>query len=175
MKFGHKKIIILFISSVILAACGNNAPAKLVEPFKGCKMGKPKPIFELGMAHISNQKFELQPEAGVEEVLFDNGNTLTIRQSGCDVVHQEFNFLMQGDYTKASENACMMLAINQLYFLSKISPKLYGFQGWAQAMEAKIKEIKLAAPFELEKGFFVKIDKEATTTEKANFKITLFQ
>ncbi len=168
----RKKIVALSAAVLCMVGsfCCKNAPPK--KPFEGCKMGVPKPLFELGMAHVTSQTFVLTDTISIEKVGFDNANTLQFTQTGCEVVQQELVFRVLGNYQDATEKACIMLAINQLYFIGKLSPQLFGFTAWAQAMQEKISELHLGQSYELDKGFRVKISKSATQSEGV-FVVTL--
>ena len=124
-----------------------------------CKFGDPTAIFSDTMKMVKKHHFEIKEKTGIELASFSNGMMLEVEQSGCNEVHQQFTFILPGDFSKSDDNFWKTLAVKNFRLLADSSPKLYPFNGWADAIEGVKDRLKLAEPIEVDKGTQVRIDK----------------
>ncbi len=124
-----------------------------------CKFGDPTAIFSDTMKMVKKHHFEIKEKTGIELASFSNGMMLEVEQSGCNEVHQQFTFILPGDFSKSDDNFWKTLAVKNFRLLADSSPKLYPFNGWADAIDSVKDRLKLAEPVEVEKGTQVRIDK----------------
>lgn len=137
-----------------------------------CKYGAPKAIFFDETPGISNHSFSINQNEGTEKLRLDMGVDLTIIQSGCNNIRQEFQFLIPGKDFQAKEPAFwVVFATELLATLGRLGPDYAGFSAYAQAIESVASEIKLAETFELQQGFYVSIDR-ILGTENATLVLT---
>ena len=78
-----------------LIGCQSNSGK---DPFENCKYGKPKPIFPAESPMVNQHSFEIKGMEGIEEVSFSNGLSVTLVQTGCDYIQQEFQFTVPGNH-----------------------------------------------------------------------------
>ncbi|MDX1940609.1 MAG: hypothetical protein SFU99_08655 [Saprospiraceae bacterium] len=126
---------------------------------ENCKYGKPEAIFKAEQSGISAHAFKLQNNEGVEQVKFANGIELTLIQSGCDHIRQEFQFLLPGAPPIDEPAYWIAQTINSMRMLGSFGPDFQVFSVWSQEIENQVENIKLAESIELQQGFFVRIDR----------------
>lgn len=136
----------------LLISCKNDNNGK-------CKFGDPTAIFSDTMEMIKKHHFEVKERTGIELAAFKNGMMLEVEQSGCNDIHQQFTFILPGDYSKSDDTFWKVLTVKNFRMLAASSPKLFPFNGWAEAIEGVLPQMKLSEPFEVDKGFQVRIDK----------------
>ncbi len=125
-----------------------------------CKYGKPTAIFADTMPTIAKHFFQLKDGVGVEMVVFSNKLLLEIEQSGCNDIHQQFSFIMFGTFKETNDDTVWkQLAVKHFRDLANVSPSLFSFNGWADAIESVKDKLKLSEPMELEGNTQVRIDK----------------
>lgn len=137
---------------VVLIACNSKEEGK-------CKFGQPTAIFSDTMKVIKKHHFEIKDKTGVEMAAFSNGMMLEVEQSGCNDIHQQFTFILPGDFASTNDDFWKTLAVKNFKLLAESSPQLTAFTGWAQAIESVSDKLKLAEPIEVEKGTRIRIDK----------------
>ncbi len=153
-----RPLLAAFLILFTLFSCSNSET-------KTCKLGTPKAIFSDSMPTIKKHFFELKKEAsgekiGVEMVAFENKLLLEIEQSGCNNIVQQFSFIMFGKFPEqTNDDLWKALAIRHFRDLSKISPQLTAFNGWADAIESVQKDLKLGELTKVGEGFNVRVDK----------------
>ena len=143
---------IFFTLSSLLIACKNDSSGK-------CKFGEPTAMFSDTMEMVKKHHFEIKEKTGIELAAFKNGMMLEVEQSGCNEIHQQFTFILPGDYSKSDDTFWKVLTVKNFKILAASSPKLFPFNGWAEAIEGVSPQIKLSEPFEVDKGIQVRIDK----------------
>jgi hypothetical protein len=100
---------------------------------------------------------------------------LEIEQSGCNLVMQQFSFIMFGKFPEqADDELWKALAIRHFRDLAKIDPTLTAFNAWADAIETVKKELKLAEVTTIGDGFNVRVDK-IVSTDKATLVVQFSQ
>ncbi len=125
-----------------------------------CKYGAPRAIFLRETPGISNHSFSINQNEGIEKLRLDMGVDLTIIQSGCNNIRQEFQFLIPGKDFQGKEPAFWVaFATELLSTLGRLGPDYAGFSAYAQAIESIASEVKLAESFELQQSFYVSIDR----------------
>ena len=144
-------IAILLSFSLMISACKTETGK--------CKFGEPTAIFSDTMKMVKKHHFEVKEKTGIELASFSNGMMLEVEQSGCNEVLQQFTFILPGDFSKSDDNFWKTLAVKNFRLLADSSPKLYPFNGWADAIESVKDRLKLAEPVDVEKGTQVRIDK----------------
>lgn len=122
-----------------------------------CKYGRPTPIFSSNPA-IQTHRFTASENEAEEQVLFKDSTRLTVIQSGCNEIRQQFQFELQGSYQEETPSFWIQKTIERLRSLGSMGPDYQAFNAWAQSIEAQQNELKLAESVALEPGFFVTID-----------------
>lgn len=143
---------VLVFVLLIVGACKNDNQGK-------CKFGQPAAIFSDTMKMVKKHHFEIKDKTGVELVAFSNGMMLEVEQSGCNEIHQQFTFILPGDFANTNDGFWKTLAVKNFRLLSSSSPQLMAFSGWADAIESVSDKLKLAEPIEVSKGIQVRLDK----------------
>ena len=82
-------------------------------------------------------------------------SSLTIFQSGCDKISQEFRFQIN----PPSELDMASLGVEKLMYLANLDNRYMSFANWAQAIDGLRKEFTIQNEVEVEPGFFVGLDK----------------
>lgn len=151
--------IVMF--SILISACKNDKTSKTNNPFANCKCGAPTPIFKEQLpAYIAARNFTITSTAGVEVVKLTNGTTLQIEQTGCNDIKQEFSFIYTDEKFKQYSDALWIQnAIDEFRKIGSFSSNFQPFTLWGNALDAFKDGIKIGEQKELEKGFFMKIDK----------------
>ncbi|MDX1666637.1 MAG: hypothetical protein R3350_05395 [Saprospiraceae bacterium] len=127
--------------------------------FSDCKYDRPQPIFESDLPTVVEHQFDIRRMKGIEEVEFSGHPDLTIIQSGCDHIRQEFQFELDSLPQNTEAAFWIDLAQEQFHRLGNLSPDYLVFLSWAQEIKEKAYQIKLAESIELQPGFYVRIDK----------------
>ncbi len=124
-----------------------------------CEYGSPTAIFNADQPGIQQHSFALQGNEAREEVIFSDGLELTLLQSGCDNIRQEFQFNLKGNFSTQTPDFWITQAIQKLKRLGSMGYNYNGFSQWAQFIEAQKGNMKLAESTALEPGFYVQIDR----------------
>lgn len=147
---------------IFLLACNNTPPStndQSDKAFVDCKYGTPQAIFSTDLTQIKQHSFALTKNTGVEEILFADEKQLEIIQTGCNQISQEFRFKWSGDFRDKEAAFWLASAINELYYLGRLSEKYMSFSMWAAAIEEKATNLQLGQFILLEGNFKIKIDK----------------
>ena len=129
------------------------------ESFSECKYSKPGPVFDLEVARVIDQAFVLEGRESIEKVAFDNGMELTIRQSGCDYIHQVFEFRLPGRQSDGNTLSWILKSIEQLEFMGDLGPEYLVYHIWGEEISKQSRAIMLGESFELQPGYFISIDR----------------
>lgn len=140
------------VISLCVFACQDSQSGK-------CKFGDPTAMFSDTMVAVKKHHFEIKDKTGIELAAFKSGMMLEVEQSGCNDIHQQFTFILPGDFSKTDDAFWKTLAVKNFRLLSDASPRLTGFNNWADAIERVLPQLKLAEPIEIDKGIQVRIDK----------------
>ena len=132
---------------------------------QACVLGEPKAIFGLQLPGVTGHSFESKGQESLEEVTFDNQMYLSVRQSGCDALRQEFQFKVAGDFSSYPDSLWTSEAVKQFYFLSRLSETQAGLKQWAAAIEQTRREMKLGEPYQLDQNIYVQIDRIISSDE----------
>jgi hypothetical protein len=137
------------------------------KPFSDCKCGKPAPIFIKNIPDfVSGHNFTMTSDAGVELVTFKDRTKLQIVQTGCNDIKQEFSFIYENPSLQSYSDAMwIQKAIDEFKKIGAASPEYQPFSLWGNAIESRKDEFKIGEDKELEKGFFMKIDKITSASE----------
>ncbi len=161
------KNISFTILSLFLFQCGGK---ESTSGKNTCHAPLPQAIFTEKDSQIASHSFSLDGHNATEKILFSNNNTLTIYQSGCDKISQEFRFQMPPQPNKDMSS----LGIESLLFLANLEDKFMSFGNWAQAIDSLRNEFARQNEVEVEKGFFVGLDK-IDSKNQTTMIIKLFQ
>lgn len=113
-----------------------------------------------GMRGVAEHKFEAKGTDSEEYVKFANGKTLTILQSGCEKVRQEFRFeLKEAPPAQADDKFWVDQTILNLAALAVLDPQLMPLGNWVMMIREKKNDIRLAETKAMEGGFYSKIDR----------------
>ena len=172
MKNTLKSLYLIAIMGSFCLACGSEK--KSTKPFGDCQYGAPKPVFKAEIPKITKHGFQLNKNAAVENVKFDNGVALELIQSGCEKPKQEFQFTIPAPTNKFRDGEWIKMSIDMFSYMGNLAPELQPFLMWQGALKDRIDQLKLGLPHELEQGFFVKLDKVAGG-ESGLLLVTLYQ
>lgn len=166
------KVFVLLLGLLSLFQCKNKNDNK---PFANCKCGAPRPIFNEALPeHIAGRNFSITNSSGVEIVRFTNGTTLQIVQTGCNDIKQEFSFVYKDKkmlgYTDAQ---WIQNAVDEFLKMGSFSENFAPFKLWGEAIIAFKDSFKIGEDKELEKGFFIKIDR-LISGEEATMMVTIY-
>lgn len=166
MRF--KILMLVFITSLTFACRrADNSSAQ-----NNCKYGTPEAIFTENQPGIVAHSFQVAENEGVENLQFANGVALTLIQSGCDHIRQEFRFALPGMPESDVPAYWITQTINLLRMMGSFGSDYQVFSAWAQLIEERAEEIKLAESLELQQGFFMRIDR-ILSTDSATLVLTL--
>ena len=121
----------------------------------GCQAPLPQAIFDKDVSQIAKHTFKLDGHNAEENISFVNKSSLTIFQSGCDKISQEFRFQIN----PPSELDMASLGVEKLMYLANLDNRYMSFANWAQAIDGLRKEFTIQNEVEVEPGFFVGLDK----------------
>ncbi len=154
------KPILYIVFALTFFACNDKKEDQNKKPFSQCKCGKPEPIFKDGSSDvIVNRNFTMTQESALENVSFKDGTELQIVQSGCNEIIQEFSFFYQKDESKGSPEFWKNKAIAEFEKIGTLNTRYQPFTSWANAIKLAAPNMKLGEATELEKDFFITIDK----------------
>jgi hypothetical protein len=156
----YLQILLLSIFSLFFA-CKNDKNKANDKPFAGCKCGTPTPIFNENVPeHVAGHNFSMTKDAGVEIVKMKNGTTLQIVQTGCSDIKQEFSFVYKNKEMLTYNDAqWIQNAVSEFQKIGTFSPNFSPFVLWGNALDQYKNEFKIGEAKELDKGFFMTIDK----------------
>lgn len=153
-------LLLLALALFFFSGCMEDAPSSSADPFADCRYGAPKPIFGEDVNLVTRHGFRLEEGQAVEAISFDGGLQVSIIQSGCDYIHQEFHFNSADDYKGAPAAYWIQEAINKFYFLGQLGPAYVVYASVADALKERGGQLRLGQSVELQPGFFAKIDNE---------------
>jgi hypothetical protein len=142
---------------VLLSACGKSDKS---DPFADCKYSRPEAIFSQNLPGVSRHSFEIAEGSAIEKLQLDKGIRLTVLQSGCEEVRQEFRFEMPGKYQERGPDFWIDQSIMQLDKLADLGPEYFIFEAWARGVFEKNDQISLGRNTEIQPGFDIRIDRE---------------
>jgi len=144
---------IFYISLVIcfVFSCSDTATKNTTE----CSVPKPEAVFSSSPSAITSHNFELNGHNAQEDLKFADGGTLTLFQSGCEKISQEFRFT----FPQSIQTDRTDLAVEKLMFLSNLDDKYMTFANWANAIKGLKSQFTQMDEVEVEQGFFVGLDK----------------
>ena len=122
----------------------------------------PSPIFSDTMKIVASHSFELEDngENSHEEAVLNNGMSVELLQSGCNVAEQEFRIrLKKGDYTKEPDAFWIARAFQTIGVLSVSSPALRGLEQYANIMARNAESTKLGQAYFPDPTLSVTLDK----------------
>ena len=133
------------------------------EKKENCKYGEPVAIFSDDLPEVSNLNFSGSGQIANEEAVFSNGLKVTVEQSGCNNIRQVFHFTVEkpGD----GEPNWFLLTGEQFEFIGNLSSKLEPMLMWASVINGNAGRFRLGEPLEVDRGFFIKIDKVISGSE----------
>ncbi len=152
------KYTFIFLAFLAFSACKNTK--KSDKPFANCKCGAPEPIFkEGGNEAIADRNFAMTTTSAVENVTFKNGVELEVVQAGCEEIIQEFTFFYKSDMSAQTDDFWKAKAVEEFNTIALLSTRYQPFGLWATAIKTATPQLKLGQATELEKDFFVTVDK----------------
>jgi hypothetical protein len=160
------RLTTLFLLLFALSACQNTGNKET-----DCKT-KPQAMMREGMRGVAEHKFTVNGIESEEFVRFVNGKTLTILQSGCEKIRQEFRFELKEKPDQDNAAFWTDQAILNLAALAVLDPQLMPLSNWVMMIRAQKDDIRLAETKALEGGFYTKIDR-ITSNDRVYLIITL--
>lgn len=153
------QLFVLFCIALLgFAGCANEPPAD--ELFTDCRYAAPKPIFHEGLESVARHHFQLEQGKAVESLSFDDGLQLQILQTGCDHIHQEFRFELDGGDTAAPDNFWISEAAGQFYRLGQLGASYVVYLSLARALDERNGQFRLGESIELQAGFYAKVERQ---------------
>lgn len=155
--------ILLVTSSVALSVFGVSCGIQAKES-KDCAT-KPSAIFSDTMAIVLHHAFEYEGQESLEEVELKNEVRVSVFQSGCKAIRQEFRISRKGDFLDMPDPAWVVNAYQTLGGLSIASPALGGLETYARSIAQGKESIRLGQAFQPEPGLHITVDKIASRDE----------
>lgn len=150
---------LFFLSLFVFTGCADDIPPSgAAAAFSDCRYGAPKPIFSEALRSVTRHDFQLEEDRAVEYLSFDDGLELSILQTGCDYIHQEFHFRLVDQYTGAPSSYWIQESINKFYRLGQLGPAYVIYSSVADALTERSSQLALGHSTELQPGFFAKIE-----------------
>jgi len=143
-------ISFLFFLACLLYACGSTVDE--------CPLGDPTPIFTDTLQAVQQHEFSRQEDRSEEQIQFRQGPDLTIYQSGCENLRQEFQFVANAYSEERPAAAWVQEGADQFYRLADLGEPYRGFAEWARFMELKAEDFKLAEARAVEPGYYITVD-----------------
>lgn len=156
--------MLLFFSACEQKAEGKDGAAA-DDPKQECVFGDPQPMFSPSMGPVLNHSFEKNGQNATEEVTFSNGQEVTVLQSGCDTIVQEFRFFTTTFSEDPGKGFWLDQAVQQFYYLSAVDRKLEPFALWAVEINSKPDQVQLGKPFKVSGGNTITIDRISGSEE----------
>ncbi|HMQ45944.1 MAG TPA: hypothetical protein PKA00_00750 [Saprospiraceae bacterium] len=128
--------------------------------FTHCLYSEPEAIFRNGLKGIQYHDFQLKNGIGIEELGFFDDIRLTIRQSGCDEIVQEFRF--EGFPYALSNNKWQADAISLLKRLGRLGPEYLVYHTISEQLLENEDQLALKQPIQLEEAFYFSAYLETT-------------
>lgn len=153
-----RHLLLIFLPCLFfggIQSCGG--PAK-PEPFSGCLYGAPEPVFHAGLPSVKAHSFRLDGDKAEEELSFSDGLRLSLIQSGCDHIRQEFHFHLAGNFRSAPEEFWAGEAARIFNRLGQIGPEYLSYRSLAQAISQNTSQIRLGESMALQEGFYFKME-----------------
>lgn len=162
----YRTSLLLSLLLIAFSACQNGQRKET-----DCKT-LPQAMLRPDMQGITEHKFEVKGIDSEEFVRFANGKSLTILQSGCEKIRQEFRFELKENPTTDDATYWTDQAILNLAALAVLDPQLMPLGNWVMMIRAQKDDIRLAETKALEGGFYTKIDR-ITSNDRVFLIITL--
>lgn len=137
-----------------------------------CKYGQPTAIFNANQPGIQQHRFKTDGNEATEQVTFSDGLEMTLLQSGCNEIRQEFQFNLKGNFQTQATDFWINQAVQLLKRLGGLGHHYSGFNQWAQLIETQAPMIKLAENTALQPGYYVHIDR-ILSADNATLVLTL--
>jgi len=149
-------IIPLLLMAVLFNSCQDQHSE--ATSFNDCRYQAPEAIFSSAIPDISQHEFELKDGIGVERVVIDESLKLTLIQTGCERITQEFEFSWPGDYSAQPSSFWVEQCAAQFYRLGKLGAPYLTFRNIGKAVESSATSIQLNTPVELQPGIVLSIE-----------------
>jgi hypothetical protein len=162
-----KTLFICWVT-LLLVACQNKDRAA-----NNCPLGEPTPIFYSDLSFVKRHTFEKTGQNSEEQVLFQDDLHLTIRQSGCEAIRQDYIFLLS-PLPEADTQFWIEKSIELFGQLASYSANFYSFNQWAYKINEFKTEFRLTEAFEVAPSIYIKIDR-ILAAEETQLIITLLQ
>ncbi len=124
-----------------------------------CAYGAPQPTFNPNTPGVLEHSFEGNRTEATERVKLQSGIVLTLFQTGCNDIRQEFRFELAGNYQGQPVDFWVDETIRLLRSLSALGPDYSLFSPWADQIETRKTAFRLAESVELLQGFYAAIDR----------------
>lgn len=162
-----KTLFICWVT-LLLVACQNDG-----RPSNDCPLGEPTPIYSSDLSFVKRHAFEKTGQTSEEQVVFADNLHLTIRQSGCEAIRQDYIFLLP-PLPEAETQFWVEKSIELFGQLASYSENFYSFNQWAYKINEFKTDFRLTEPFEVAPNIYIKIDR-IPAQEETQLIITLLQ
>jgi len=123
-----------------------------------CPLGEPTPVFSSGQDYVEAHHFIQNGQESEEQIRFSDGLDLTIRQTGCKSIRQDYLFSLPHT-PSASDQFWIEKGAALLARLGDYSENFYAFKAWSAKIREFKSEFRLTEPYEIAPGIYVKIDR----------------
>jgi len=162
------KMLLICCSCLFLLACQPNKKTS-----DQCPLGEPTPIYSLDLPFVKSHSFNKTGQNSKEEIIFQDSLYLTIRQSGCEQIRQDYIFSLEPS-PAANDQFWIQRSIELFGRLASYSENFYSFNQWADKINESKSEFRLTEPFEVAPQTFVKIDR-IPSPEETKLIVSLLQ
>jgi hypothetical protein len=162
------KLFLILWVLLLCVGCANNSSEKQKND---CPIPPPEAIFKKEVATISDHMFKLNGRNSEESLTFADSTKVTIYQSGCDKITQEYRFDLPASMSNPNK---VLLAVNRLNYMAQLGPDYMTFGAWSSAIEGLQDQFMRENTVMVEPGFYVSLDK-LESGDRSTLIIKLFQ
>lgn len=149
------KVRVLLLLLPLSYSCQNEQETN---SYSDCRYEAPQAVFSDELPTVSSHHFVLRQEAAEEEIAFEDGVGLTLRQSGCEVIRQEYHFSIPQQLKEADRAFWISLTGTLLRRLAELGPEYLVYSSWARSIEAAGDRFQTGVSLEVQPGFFFQLD-----------------
>jgi len=147
---------LLFLLVLSWACSSDNSDDLFID----CRYSAPESIFTNALSGVEQHEFFLDKMIGEESLIFSDGSRLRLRQSGCDYLKQEFEYVSPEFDRQKSIAFWFEESIALLQRISELGPEYISYRQWAKAMEEKARSFEMDKNVKLGDGYYAKVSRQ---------------
>lgn len=156
-----------------LSSCASDSPKSV--SFEDCLYGAPEPIFNESVPGVSHHNFELIPGKGIESFILNGSTTISIEQTGCDQLVQQFTFSWEGVPSGSDSRYWAKKAIQLFGELGQLGATYLSFAAISDVLSQQQEKLQPGdKSIPLQPGLYFKIEQK-TKGQKAILIATLYE